>query len=425
ASTLLLHVLREAVRLHVSDIHFLREGAGEVRIKFRIDGILQSLPQIDRAFENMRAEHGKTEEDDLGERLIAHTMWLAGMDVADRTRPHDGSFSRELRPGDPSSVVLARAAAIPSVRGYTMAIRLLPQENDLRPLEEQGFSTRDLAALHRVAQKKQGLFLVTGPTGSGKSTTIAAIVDVIRRRGGLNIFTIEEPVEYRFSSGVTQIDLTRTPGVGFDGALRTALRMDPDVIVVGEIRDRETAKIASQAANTGHLVLSTLHTNNATVAINRLQELGVEPHLLVDNLLGVLAQRLVPTLCPHCSLDAGPPNELHIKTLGYAHLLELPEYQGARVRRRGPGCRHCNHTGYRGRVAIHELFLLTPSVRRAIAERASDERIRELAVREGMTTLREATLRRYLEGLVDLEAVVQIEMDVEDHDPSNDQEAHG
>lgn len=408
AALLLTHIIKEAVRMGVSDIHFHRNGEGEVLIRFRNDGELQNVPRIQSLFEKLRVEHFQEgEEDDLGNRLVNHVMVKSHMDVADLTKPHDGSFAIELQPGDEASIVQTRVLALPSIYGHTVTIRLLPREQDIIPLEKQGFSPVDLEHFKEALEKGQGMILVTGPTGSGKSTTLAAALDVLRRKGNLNIITVEDPVEFRYKEGITQIDVSRST-FDFAESLRAILRADPDVIELGEIRDEETARIATQAANTGHLVLSTLHTNNATLAISRLELMGVPRYMLADNLLVVVGQRLLPRLCPHCRVPAGPPDRERLIAMGLEETANDPLLTDTVVYSRGAGCQFCNNTGVKGRVAIHEVYVNTPRLKNLIIKGASNETIRREARNEGMVTMKEAATQAYLSGEIDLRTVMRV-----------------
>ncbi len=401
-------LLNEAIRLRASDIHLSRNSRGEFEIKFRRDGILQTAQSVQQVFdrENARRKHVRL-EGDLANMLINFVHVLAGMAIERYGYPQDGAFAYQLSPNDQSSIIQARVASIPTVNGTMVVIRILPRRGDLIPLEKQGFRPRDYDLLTRIAEKPQGLFLVTGPTGSGKSTTLAAIIDRLRGKG--KIITIEDPVEYRYPDGVDQIDLAGQKNFGFAEALRSTLRLDPDIILVGEIRDSETAQIATRASNTGHMVFSTLHTNNSTLAINRLEDMGVPRHLIIDNLSGAMAVRLLPRLCQHCAIDT-EPDVAAIKAAGYSELLENNPHP--KTKKRGPGCPHCNYTGYRGRVPVHELFAMTKDMKIALANGANSEELRKIAIDNGMTTLMKDAISLYLKGEIDINAALGVETEL-------------
>jgi len=369
-------LIAKALEQRASDIH-LETGEGEVIVRYRIDGRL--------------IEHAKLPAH-MARSLVARVKVLAGMDIAERRLPQDGriAFRWDGKNAD------LRVSTSPTIHGERVVMRVLQKARALVDVEHLEFSERNLEAFQNLIHKPYGMFLITGPTGSGKSYTLFS---VLRRlaQPGVNIMTIEDPVEYELP-GINQAQLNERAGFTFARALRAYLRQDPDIIMVGEIRDTDTARIATEAALTGHLLLATLHTNDAPSAPGRLVKMGVESYNLAASLLGVLAQRLVRRVCPHCATSQAP-NPQTLKRLG----LELDE--SARLKA-GRGCPKCNGTGYRGRLAIHELMSITPAIEDAIGENATAHELRELALESGMTTLRQDGVQKALAGLTTLEEVL-------------------
>jgi general secretion pathway protein E len=376
------NLLAQAAEQRASDIHVEPEENGFV-VRFRIDGVLQGRLRLPK------------------ERFAAATSRLkliSGMDIAERRLPQDGRFSARVG-GQEMDV---RASALPGVHGESMVLRLLPKERRELGLDQLGFAKDHLALMNEWVREANGIVLVTGPTGSGKSTTlyssIAASNDGLRK-----IITVEDPVEFQLP-GVTQIQTHAEIGLTFAKALRSILRQDPDVIMIGEIRDLETAEIAVQASLTGHLVLSTLHTNDAIGAFTRLVDMGVEPFLVATPLKAVQAQRLVRRLCA-CSKPATPPAEY--ATIGdhWAHVLGDPRDADWRE---PVGCPKCLGTGYRGRLGIYELVPVSTEMQHLIVTGANASSMRALAVREGARFLREDGLLKARQGLTSIEEVLRV-----------------
>lgn len=376
-------VLRDAIELRASDIH-LEPFEDEMRIRYRIDGVLQDVPvppQIKR----------------FQPAIVSRVKILSHLNIAEKRLPQDGRIKIRL---DDSEVDI-RVSVIPMLHGEAVVMRLLRQNSSLRGMEELGMNPRDLKSFLKVLSLPHGIILVTGPTGSGKTSTLYtalnSINDAVRK-----IITIEDPVEYQLK-GVNQIQVSEKSGLTFARGLRSILRHDPDVVLIGEIRDRETAQIAVQASLTGHLVFSTLHTNDAPGALTRLVDMGVEPYLVASSLEAVLAQRLVRRLCPACrQVDDSPATT--------ALRMELEALKDAVVYK-AVGCRACRNTGYHGRQAIFEWMDATPEIRRMILKNTSSGEIRDLARRRGMRTLSEDGWRLVRDGVTTPEEILRVTKD--------------
>jgi len=354
------NIITDAIFRNASDIH-LRPEEAVVDLIYRIDGVLTPV----RSF----AKH-------LLSAVVSRIKILSGMDISERRLPQDGRFRVNFR----NAIIDLRISVMPTVQGESVVIRILNTQAGLKSIEQLGFSEQDQFLFTDLLHKSYGVLLVTGPTGCGKSTTLYAALQEVRA-GNVNIITIEDPVEYRLS-GVQQLQVHTAIGYSFARALRNILRHDPDVIMVGEIRDEETGKIAIESALTGHLVLSTLHTNAAAGAITRLMEMGVESYLVRSAVLGVLAQRLVRCNCPHCMTEEKVDPDLK-------RLLGVDEKEVFYV---GSGCEECNHTGYKGRMAVYELLPITDSIRTIITEGVSADDLHKAAVKNGMVPLTEQAL---------------------------------
>ena len=373
-------MLAEAVRAGASDIHVESVESG-LRIRLRLDGVLHDAQQLGRGFQAA---------------VISRLKVLAGLDIAERRLPQDGRT--RVRVG--ARELDIRVSTLPALHGESLVLRLLDGGGgtETRRLAELGMAPAVLEQMTRMLARSSGLVLVTGPTGSGKTTTLyAALAE--RSTPGVKVVTVEDPVEYRLD-GVVQLPVNTKAGFGFANALRAILRHDPDVILVGEMRDAETAEIAVQAALTGHLVLSTLHTTDATGALPRLVEMGVAPYLLAATLHGVLAQRLVRTVCETCATWHAPTNEERA-------LLGASVAQITRVRA-GGGCGECANTGYRGRAAISELLVLDETMRAQFVAGASLEAMRSAARARGVASLRDDGWRLVTEGRTTIAEVARV-----------------
>jgi general secretion pathway protein E len=327
--------------------------------------------------------------------LVSRLKIMAGLDIAEKRLPQDGRIALKL--GDRQ--VDVRVSTLPTGAGERVVLRLLDQEAARLDLATLGMSGDTLATIDALIRQPHGILLVTGPTGSGKTTTLYAGLSRLPR-GTTNMMTVEDPIEYALD-GVAQTQVNARIELTFARALRSILRQDPDVIMVGEIRDLETAQIAVQASLTGHLVLATLHTNDAASAITRLADMGVEPYLLATSLLGVLAQRLVRTLCPQCRHAAAPSE-------GEAHLLEELGLPADQPVWRAPGCAHCNQSGFSGRTGIYELLRIDETLRRLIHDGAGEMTLRDAAVRAGMQKLRRDGARLVADGSTSLAELTRV-----------------
>ncbi len=370
--------LLTAVRDGASDIHIEPDKKG-TRIRYRIDGVLRDL---------MKPPMG------MHAAIASRVKVIAKMDIAEKRLPQEGRVHiiAEGREID------LRVSSMPTLLGEKIVVRILDKANLHVKLEDLGFREQALAALKRMLQQPHGLVLVTGPTGSGKTTTLYSALDLIRSPE-LNIVTIEDPVEYQLDL-VNQTHVHDAVGLSFARALRSILRQDPDVIMVGEIRDEETARVAVQAALTGHLVLATLHTNDAPGAVARLLDMGIEPYLLSSAINGVVAQRLARSICPACATKYYP-SELELKDAG------LSDRTG-RSFRKGIGCQQCHDSGFQGRFGIYEVMEVTPAIRRMIHQAAPSHELREQLRKEGSRTLREEGVALALEGKSSLDEILRV-----------------
>jgi general secretion pathway protein E len=371
-------LVRDAYDAGASDIHLEATRTG-LSARVRVDGVLVSALEAPA---------------DLHHAIVSRIKLLAELDIAERRRPQDGRIRVRLE----SRELDLRVSTVPTMFGESVVLRLLDRGGRPVGLDDLGMSTGLLTEVMRLAARPHGMVLVTGPTGSGKTTTLYACLSQ-RDHAGEKILTVEDPVEYQIT-GITQVPVHRQSGVSFSAALRSILRQDPDVLMIGEMRDPETAEIAVQAAMTGHLVFSTLHTNDALGAAARLLDLGVPEYLVASTLEGVLAQRLVRRICDHCRTTYRPSPQL------VAQLVEQPV--GRITLQRGLGCSRCRGTGFRGRVGLFELLIVTDLVKEAIGRRAPSAELRRIAEREGMVPLRVDGWRKIESGLTTIEEVLRV-----------------
>ncbi len=372
-------LIGQAVASNASDIH-VEPRENEVCVRYRLDGVLNEVTRFPK---RMQAP------------IISRLKIMADLDIAERRVPQDGRIQMKIE----NKEIDFRVSTLPTIFGEKVVLRILDKTRGLIHLQELGMLPKVLQKFKSVIAHPYGIILVTGPTGSGKTTTLYSVLKDINLPDR-NIITLEDPVEYTLDR-VNQVQLNVKAGLTFAGGLRSVLRQDPDVIMVGEIRDAETAKIAIQSAMTGHLVLSTLHTNSAAATLTRLVEMGVEPFLVASSVVGITAQRLVRRLCPECKEAYEPSDEL-------VHRLGV-ELEGTEkpVFFKPHGCPICNNTGYRGRLALHEVLVMTSDVRELVTKNAPADQLENAAIKEGMFTLKEDGVRKVCLGLTSLEEVMR------------------
>jgi general secretion pathway protein E len=373
-------LLTQAYRQRASDIH-IEPFESEAIVRYRVDGVL---------FEVQRPPHRALAN------IVSRLKIMANLDIAEKRLPQDGRFSVRIA-GKEADI---RVSTLPTAYGERVVLRLLDKSSGLLGLGDIGIDSELLPQIEKMIHKNHGIFLVTGPTGAGKTTTLYSALSKINSREQ-NIITVEDPIEYQLP-GVGQIQVNPKISLTFAQGLRSILRQDPDIIMVGEIRDSETAKIAVQAALTGHLVFSTLHTNDSAGALARLVEMGVEPFLAASALVGVLAQRLVRTICPHCRTSYRPDPHL------LSQLFEGEEIPSNATFFRGRGCSHCMQVGYLGRTGLYELLEVTDPIRQLITSNADATMIRKQAVKMGMQPLRRAGLIKVLSGETTVEEILRV-----------------
>jgi type IV pilus assembly protein PilB len=371
-------IVAQAVERGASDVHLAPEGR-ELRVRFRIDGVLQDITTVPRK---------------LASGVISRIKIMAELNIAERRLPQDGRVGLVV---DGRHVDL-RVVTMPSVHGEGAVMRVLDKESVVVELDKLGMADDERERFEHACRETHGAVLVTGPTGSGKSTTLYAALQLLNTPEK-NIITVEDPVEYEMA-GLTQVQVAAKVGLTFAAGLRAMVRADPDVIMVGEIRDRETAQIAVESALTGHLVLSTLHTNDAPSAITRLIEMGVEPFLVASSLECVVAQRLARMLCPSCKRRTIIPAKVLVEN-GYKARVELEAYEPV-------GCRRCGGSGYRGRVGLYEVMDMTPEIQGLALERRPAEEIRDLAVQQGMRRLRDDGLDKVKQGRTSIAEIARV-----------------
>jgi type II secretion system protein E len=373
-------VLKDAIELRASDIH-LEPFEDELRIRYRIDGVLQEVP-VPATIKRFQPA------------IVSRVKILSHLNIAEKRLPQDGRIKIRIEDAE----VDIRVSIIPMLHGEAVVMRLLRQNSKLRGLKDLGMADREVDCFEHVLEMPHGIILVTGPTGSGKTSTLYTALNTIND-SVRKIITIEDPVEYQLK-GINQIQVSEKSGLTFARGLRSILRHDPDVVLIGEIRDAETAQIAVQASLTGHLVFSTLHTNDAPGALTRLVDMGVEPYLVASSLEAVLAQRLVRVLCKHCKTEDHSSASRSFKTqVGIAP--EVTLY-------RAVGCRECRNTGFTGRHAIFEWMNTSNEIRELILKNASSDKIRDVALKDGMRTLAVDGWRLVGKGITTVEEVLSV-----------------
>ena len=374
------HIISQSIKARASDIHF-EPYQNSFTVRYRVDGILYDLLAPPKWIQPA---------------LISRVKVMAKMNIAEKRLPQDGRF--EVKIGDQDIDV--RVSTIPTAFGERLVLRLLNKSGSLLELPDLGLTTGRLKLLKKLVASPNGIILNTGPTGSGKTTTLYAVLSSINEPN-INIITIEDPIEYQIK-GISQIQVNPKIDLTFARGLRSIVRQDPDVILVGEIRDKETAEIAVQSALTGHLVFSTLHTNDSSSAITRLVDMGVEPFLISSSVLAVVAQRLVRVLCDDCKI-AYVPNPIYLQSIGFS-----PDHFKDRQIYKAVGCENCFSTGYRGRIGIFEVMVLTERLKSLILKTFDSSRIKSEAVRQKMRTLRVDGMQKVLEGTTTTEEVLRV-----------------
>ena len=378
-------VIKSALKSRASDIH-IEPTENNVVVRHRLDGLLKEVMDLPKW---------------VHEGLVARLKIMGGMDIAEKRLPQDGRIRCQ---GDDGQEVDFRASTLRTIFGEKIVLRVLDHRKGVPPLEELGFSASSLEMLRQFLRHQHGMILVVGPTGSGKTTTLCSALTSVRSER-TNVITIEDPVEYQIP-GVNQTQINDKIKLTFASALRSILRQDPDVVLVGEIRDQETARIAMQAAQTGHLVLSTLHTDDAPSCVTRLTDIGIEPYVSASALIGVIAQRLMRRLCGNCRRPYTPDHEtLRAMSISDPEAATITFY-------RAVGCDHCNQTGYRGRVGIYEIMHVSDKLRRLIAQRGSEAALRDAALSDGMISLGEDGLMKVKAGVTTPEELLRVVTEV-------------
>ncbi|MBS3898765.1 MAG: Flp pilus assembly complex ATPase component TadA [Clostridium sp.] len=377
-------ILTQAVMQKVSDVH-IEVYEKTLRVRFRIDGVLHDVMSPPRQL------HGS---------LVSRFKIMAKMNIAERRIPQDGRMSVKIE----GKTVDVRVASLPASFGERLTLRLLERTERTITLEELGVAPNILAAYKKLVSLPYGFIPVTGPTGSGKSTTLYASLNAVDRKAK-NVITVEDPVEYRME-GINQVQINPKAGLTFASGLRSILRSDPDIVMVGEIRDRETARIAIEAALTGHMVFTTLHTNDAAGAISRLTEMGVEPYLTASSVVGIMAQRLARLLCQQCKEPYHITREMAEAIAGFPL---NPQEETVKLHRpKSGGCMRCSGTGYSGRIGIYELLVVTEEIQRLALEQKSSSEIQRMAVAQGMQTMRQDGLMKAKQGFTSIEEVLRV-----------------
>ena len=374
------HIISQSVKARASDIHF-EPYQNSFKVRYRVDGILYDL---------------LTPPKWIQASLISRIKVMAKMNIAEKRLPQDGRLDVKIG----NQQIDVRVSTIPTSFGERVVLRLLSKSGALMYMTDLGLLPEKLNLLEKLVKSPNGIILVTGPTGSGKTTSLYAVLSSINKPD-INIITIEDPVEYQIQ-GISQIQVNAKIDLTFARGLRSIVRQDPDVILVGEIRDRETADIAVQSALTGHLVFSTLHTNDSASAITRLVDIGVEPFLISSSVIGIVAQRLVRVLCPHCR-EPYTPNEIALNSIGIT-IDEIKEH----TLYKATGCTRCFNTGYTGRIGIFEIMDMTDSLKHLILKNFDANRIKQEAAKLGMRTLRQDGIQKVLQGVTTIEEVFRV-----------------
>ncbi len=369
-------LLQHAIKSNASDIH-IEPTATELKVRFRIDGQLQEV---------------MTSSMSAHPAISTRIKIMSGMDIAEKRLPQDGRVETVVDGKD----VDLRVSLLPTVYGEKIVIRVLGGQTVVLGRKHLGISESNMSLFDKITKSPNGIILVSGPTGSGKTTTLYTLLKELNKPE-VNIITVEDPVEYRLE-GINQVQVNVKAGLTFASGLRSILRQDPDIIMIGEIRDPETAEIAIRASITGHLVLSTIHTNDAASSVARLVDMGIEPYLVSSSIVGVVAQRLVRNICPRCKTSYRPS---HDEMLLLKMKEPVPLYKGA-------GCPTCNFTGYKGRTGIHEVLVVTKEIRELVNRRASTDQIEQMAIRQGTTTLQQSCTELVLNGITSVDELIKV-----------------
>jgi general secretion pathway protein E len=374
------NILFNAVKRGASDIH-IEPFEKELEVRYRIDGILYPVMTPPKRIQGA---------------IISRIKIMANLNIAEKRMPQDGRIDIKVS----GKAIDIRVSVLPVIFGERVVMRLLDKSRSFGKLEQLGFTERDYKIIEQNIHKPNGIIYVTGPTGSGKTSTLYTIIGELNKPD-VNIITVEDPVEYQMP-GIGQVLVRDKIGLTFAAALRSILRQDPDIVMIGETRDAETAQIAIQAALTGHLVFSTLHTNNAPASITRLLDMGVEPFLIASSVILIIAQRLVRRLCTQCKKEYKPSADLLANVgISQAQAKKITFYEPV-------GCPECNETGYKGRLALFEMMTITPGIAKLTMERADTMLLRKQAIADGMTLLIQDGIRRIAEGVTTIEEVLAV-----------------
>ncbi len=369
-------IIEHAIKISASDIH-IEPTEGQMRVRMRLDGVLQ---EVMNAPKNAHAA------------VITRIKIIGGMDIAEKRIPQDGRVETVIA----NRSVDLRLSILPTVNGEKVVVRILGRGEVALTRNMMGLSDENTVLFDRIVKSPHGIILVSGPTGSGKTTTLYTILKDLNQPT-TNIVTVEDPVEYRMS-GVNQVQVNVRAGMTFASGLRSILRQDPDIILIGEIRDGETAEIAIRASITGHLVLSTIHTNDSASTVTRLIDMGIDPYLVSSSVVGIISQRLVRKICPRCKESYKP---------SHAEAMQLKMREPAPLYR-GVGCPDCSFSGYKGRTAIHEILVVTKEIRELVDRRASDDQIRAVSIRQGTSTLMDTCIKLVIDGTTTTQEMMKV-----------------
>ncbi len=373
-------IIEQAVNERASDIH-IEALEDQVRVRYRIDGAMQEVMRYPK---------------DLQSAIVARIKIVSGMNISEKRAPQDGRMTLIFNRVEYD----LRVSSLPTTFGEKVVMRIASKSGLNKEKSELGFQEEELKRFDGILKNPHGIILVTGPTGSGKSTTLYTVLNELNG-GDVNIITVEDPVEADVD-GINQVQVNEKAGLTFASALRSILRQDPDIIMIGEIRDEETASIAVKAAITGHLVVSTLHTNSAASTVTRLEDMGIEPYMVADSVVGIIAQRLVRRICPKCHVQKqmSDTDKFRLRLRGDSNPMIYEPSES--------GCAYCNNSGYRGRIGVYEIMPITPALREVISRGGGAEEIQKVALKEGLTTLRLGAAKLVLKGVTSISEVERI-----------------